>query len=372
MNFDLSDQFVNRHIGPSDEELALMLNEIGFQNTDELLDKVIDESIKLKKELDLGDGLSEYELLEELKAIATKNKVYKNYIGLGYYPTITPAAIQRNIFENPGWYTQYTPYQAEISQGRLEALLNFQTMIADLTSLSLTNASLLDEATAASEAMIMFFNSRKRDKKNANVFLIAEDLFPQTIDVLKTRANPIGIEVRISAVRDFVLGEDVFGMIVQYPNVDGEIVDYSNLFEDAENKNIFKVVAADLLSLTLIKSPGEFGADCAVGSTQRFGVPMGFGGPHAGYFATKGNSKREVPGRIIGISVDSAGNQALRMALQTREQHIKREKATSNICTSQVLLAIMAGMYAVYHGPVGLNKIAKRINSLAVLLEQLL
>ncbi len=372
VNFDISDKFVDRHIGPNNNELAEMLSEIGFKSKEELLEKVIHKSIRLKEKLNLENGISEYELLSELKSIASKNKVFKNYIGLGYYPTITPAVIQRNVFENPGWYTQYTPYQAEISQGRLEALLNFQTMIVDLTALPLTNASLLDEATAAAEAMFMFYNSRKRDKKKANVFLVADDIFPQTLDVIKTRANPIGIELRVVAVNDFELSNDVFGMIVQYPNVDGEIVDYSDLFARAEEKQIFKVVAADILSLALLKPPGEFGADCAVGSTQRLGVPMGFGGPSAGYFATKENFKRQVPGRIIGVSVDSNGNPAYRMALQTREQHIKREKATSNICTSQVLLAIMAGMYAVYHGQEGIKNIANRINKLTTLLAELL
>lgn len=372
MNFEISDKFVDRHIGPNQTELAEMLDEIGFKSKEELLDKVIHKTIRLENEIDVGGGVSELELLTNIKEIAKKNKVFKNYIGLGYYPTITPAVIQRNIFENPGWYTQYTPYQAEISQGRLEALLNYQTVVADLTALPLTNASLLDEATAAAEALFMFFNSRKRDKKQANVFLVADDIFPQTLDVLKTRANPIGIELRVVASKDFELTDDVFGMIVQYPNIDGEIIDYSDLFARAEEKQIFKVVAADLLSLSLLKPPGEFGADCSVGSTQRFGVPMGFGGPHAGYFATKTSFKRQVPGRIIGVSVDSNGNPAFRMALQTREQHIKREKATSNICTAQVLLAIMAGMYAVYHGPVGIKNIAERINKLTTLLSELL
>ncbi len=371
MNFEISDKFVDRHIGPNRVELAEMLSEIGFNSKEELLDKVIHNTIRLKNEIDVGSGVSEIELLADIKDIAQKNKVFKNYIGLGYYPTITPSVIQRNIFENPGWYTQYTPYQAEISQGRLEALFNYQTMVVDLTGLPLTNASLLDEATAAAEAMFMFFNSRKGSKKRANVFLVADDIFPQTLDVLKTRANPIGIELRIAPAKDFELVDDVFGLIVQYPNVDGDIIDYSDLFAKAEEKQIFKVVGADLLSLSLLKSPGEFGADCAVGSTQRFGVPMGFGGPHAGYFATKESFKRQIPGRIIGVSVDSNGNPAYRMALQTREQHIKREKATSNICTAQVLLAIMAGMYAVYHGPEGIKNIADRINRLTNLLSEL-
>ena len=372
MNFKTTSDFANRHIGPNSEELDEMIKEIGFESVDALLEKVIHKSIKLKQELDLGEGISEKELLDELKKISLKNKLFKNYIGLGYYPTITPAVIQRNIFENPGWYTQYTPYQAEISQGRLEALLNFQTMIADLTALPLTNASLLDEATAAAEAMFMFFHSRKRDKKNANVFLVADDIFPQTIDVLKTRANPIGIELKIIPIENFELTEDVFGIIVQYPNADGEIKDFSSLFAKAEDKKIFKAVIADIMSLALLKAPGEFGADCAVGSTQRFGVPIGFGGPSAAYFSAKDDFKRQIPGRIIGVSVDKNGNTAYRMALQTREQHIKREKATSNICTSQVLLAIMAGMYAVYHGAAGIKRIAIGINRLTALLVNLL
>ncbi|NOX65646.1 MAG: glycine dehydrogenase (aminomethyl-transferring), partial [Chlorobi bacterium] len=372
MDFEITDKFAERHLGAQSNEIKEMLDEIGFKTGDDLMDNIIHKSIRLEKGLGLGDGISEYELLNELRQIASKNKIFKNYIGMGYYPTITPAAIQRYIFENPGWYTQYTPYQAEISQGRLEALLNYQTVISDLTALPLTNASLLDEATAAAEAMLMFYHSRKRDKKQANTFLVGDDVFPQTIDVLKTRSEPLGIELKISSPDKFELTDNVFGLLVQYPNQDGEIIDYTSLFEEAGEKNIFKVVAADIMSLILLKPPGEFGADCVVGSTQRFGVPIGFGGPHAGYFATKEDFKRQVPGRIIGISVDKYGNTAYRMALQTREQHIKREKATSNICTAQVLLAIMAGMYAVYHGKNGLIKIADRINKLTRLLVELL
>ena len=372
MSFEITDKFVDRHLGSKPDDIKKMLADIGFESGDELLEKIIHSSIRLKDELEVGPGLSEYELITELKQIAHKNLVFKNYIGMGYYPTITPAVIQRNIFENPGWYTQYTPYQAEISQGRLEALLNYQTMVGELTGLPITNASLLDEATAASEAMLMFFNSRKRDKKEANIFLVADDVCPQTIDVLKTRSEPLGIKLKILSVKDFNLTNDVFGMILQYPNLNGEVFDYSQLFEQATTNNIFKVVAADIMSLTILKPPGEFGADCAVGSTQRFGIPLGFGGPHAAYFATKEEFKRRIPGRIIGVSVDRNGSTAYRMALQTREQHIKREKATSNICTSQVLLAIMAGMYAVYHGNNGLIKIASRINLLTRLLADLL
>ena len=372
MSFEITDRFIDRHLGSESHEIKEMLNEIGFENSEDLMEKIIHQSIRLDKELDISPGLSEYELLAELKQIASKNKIFKNYIGMGYYPTITPAVIQRNVFENPGWYTQYTPYQAEISQGRLEALLNYQTVVSDLTGLPLTNGSLLDEATSAAEAMLMFYNSRKREKKQSNVFLVADDVFPQTIDVLKTRSEPLGIKLRILSVNEFVLTDEVFGMIVQYPNLDGEVIDYSSLFEKADEKKIFKVVAADIMSLTLLKSPGEFGADCAVGSTQRFGVPIGFGGPHAGYFASKEDFKRQIPGRIIGVSVDKNGDNALRMALQTREQHIKREKATSNICTSQVLLAIMAGMYALYHGHSGLTNITSRINQLTRLLVELI
>lgn len=371
MSFEITDQFIDRHLGAKSHEIKEMLHTIGFENVEDLLNSVIHKSIRLENELNVGTGLSEYELLEEVKKIVSKNIIHKNYIGMGYYPSITPSVIRRNIFENPGWYTQYTPYQAEISQGRLEALLNYQTMVCDLTGLPLSNASLLDEATSAAEAMFMFYNSRKGSKKQANIFLVSNDVFPHTIDVLKTRAEPIGIILKIGNIEEDNLTDDVFGLLVQYPNSNGEIHDYSSIFEKAEEKNIYKVVASDILSLTLLKPPGEYGADCAVGSTQRLGIPIGFGGPHAGYFATKENFKRQIPGRIIGISVDRNGDTAYRMALQTREQHIKREKATSNICTSQVLLAIMAGMYAVYHGSTGLRNITLRINKLTRLLVEL-
>ncbi|MCB0745642.1 MAG: glycine dehydrogenase (aminomethyl-transferring), partial [Ignavibacteriae bacterium] len=284
---------------------------------------------------------------------------------MGYSSTVVPSVIKRNILENPSWYTQYTPYQAEISQGRLEALLNFQTMVCDLTAMPIANASLLDEGTSAAEAMSMLFSLKKGEKKNADTLLISDKLYPQTIDVIKTRAVPLGINIVVESEDKFVLSENIFAIIVQYPGEDGSIMNYSSLFDEATKRGIFKIVAADLLSLTLLKPPGEFGADVVVGSTQRFGVPIGFGGPHAAYFATKEEYKRSIPGRIIGISIDRKGNRALRMALQTREQHIKRERATSNICTAQVLLAIMAGMYAVYHGKEGLKRIAERINDLA-------
>lgn len=367
--FEITDKFVKRHIGPSDDEIEQMLGLIGVASIDELIDRTVPAGIRLKSDLKLEQPLSEFEFLNHLRAVSHKNRLYKTYIGMGYYPTITPSVIQRNILENPGWYTQYTPYQAEISQGRLEALLNFQTMVSDLTGLPLTNASLLDEATAAAEAMSMVHSLRKPEKKNANVFFVSDKCFPQTIDVLETRSKPLGIELRTGNWRELDLSEDVFGLLVQYPDGNGEVNDYSEFFELAESKNVFKVVAADLLSLALLKPPGEFNADVVIGSTQRFGIPMGYGGPHAAFFATKDEHKRQVPGRIIGVSIDSKGRPALRMALQTREQHIKRERATSNICTAQVLLAIMAGMYGIYHGADGLKSIAVRINKLTSLID---
>jgi len=367
--FDHPDKFENRHIGPTAEDLQLMAEACGAKSVDELINQTVPANIRLKNELDLTPPVNEHIFLEDLKNISLKNKVYKSYIGMGYYSAILPTVIQRNILENPGWYTQYTPYQAEIAQGRLEALLNFQTVVSDLTSMEIANASLLDEGTAAGEAMSMFYSLRPKEKKNANVFFVSEEVFPQTLDVLKTRANPLGIELRVGSARNTELTDDIFGILVQYPAGYGEVRDYSELFKQASEKKIFKVVAADLLSLTLLKPPGEFGADAVVGNSQRFGIPMGLGGPHAAYFATKEEYKRNIPGRIIGVSVDADGNRALRMALQTREQHIKRERATSNICTAQVLLAVMAGMYAVYHGAEGLNAIAIRINKFAKMLD---
>ena len=367
--FDHPDKFVNRHIGPTEDELNQMAKTCGANSMDELIDQTVPSNIRLKKPLALTSPVTEHIFLEDLKNIAAKNKVYKSYIGMGYYPSILPTVIQRNILENPGWYTQYTPYQAEIAQGRLEALLNFQTVVSDLTAMEIANASLLDEGTAAAEAMSMFYSLRPKEKKNANVFFVSEEVYPQTLDVLKTRANPLGIQLRIGSARNAELTEDIFGILVQYPAGYGEVRDYTSLFQKASEKKIFKVVAADLLSLTLLTPPGEFGADCVVGSSQRFGIPMGLGGPHAAYFATKEEFKRSIPGRIIGVSVDADGNRALRMALQTREQHIKRERATSNICTAQVLLAVMAGMYAVYHGAEGLKAIALRINKFARMLD---
>lgn len=368
-NLDFHDKFSDRHIGTNNDDTKKMLGVIGVGSLDELIEKTVPSSIRLKTKLDLDEPETEFDFMKRLQALASQNQVFKNYIGLGYYPTITPGVIRRNILENPGWYTQYTPYQAEISQGRLEVLLNFQTMIMDLTGMQIANASLLDEATAAAEAMTMLFALRKANKKNSNLFFVSEEVFPQTIDLLKTRSAPLGIELRIGNHKNVELSDDIFGMLVQYPACDGEVYDYTELFKRAEEKGIYKAVAADILSLALLTPPGEFGADVVVGSAQRFGVPMGYGGPHAAYFATKDEYKRQMPGRIIGVSIDSRGKRALRMALQTREQHIKREHATSNICTAQVLLAIMAAMYGVYHGPKGIKAIAGRVHNLTSLLE---
>jgi len=359
-------KFSTRHIGPRAEEVNGMLADIGINSMEELIDQTIPSAIRLESELNLSAPLTEYEYLNHIKELSHKNKAYKSLIGLGYYNTILPSVIKRNIFENPGWYTAYTPYQAEISQGRLEALLNFQTMVIDLTGMEIANASLLDEGTAAGEAMIMAYNSRTREaKKNeANVFFVSDKCLPQTIDVLKTRSTPLNIELVIGNYETFEFNSKVFGAIVQYPDSTGQINNYASFVEKAHNNESLVIAAADLLSLTLLTSPGEWGADVVVGTTQRFGVPMGYGGPHAAYFATKEAYKRNIPGRIIGVSVDEEGNRALRMALQTREQHIKRDKATSNICTAQVLLAVIAGMYGVYHGAEGIKNIAKTINQL--------
>jgi len=368
-SFQHPDIFGSRHIGPDTDEINEMVKLCGVSSIDQLIDETVPAIIRLKNKLKLDEPLSEFEFVHHLNIVALKNKVYKSYIGMGYYPAILPPVIQRNILENPGWYTQYTPYQAEIAQGRLEALLNFQTAVSDLTVLPIANASLLDEATSAAEAMVMFFNNRKKNKANSNKFFVSNEVYPQTIDVLKTRSKPLGIDLVIDDHNKIELSNDFFGLLVQYPVLNGEIYDYADLFSKAQELGILKAVAADILSLALLIPPGEFGADCAVGSTQRFGIPMGFGGPHAAYFATKEEFKRVIPGRIIGVSVDSQGNRALRMALQTREQHIKRERATSNICTAQVLLAVIAGMYTVYHGPKNLKIIAERINNLAKVLS---
>jgi glycine dehydrogenase len=369
-NLDNTEKFVNRHIGPDENDVKEMLSAIGVSSLDKLIDETVPAKIRLKEKLNLDKPMTEYKLIQYLGSLAKKNKIQKSYIGLGYYGTITPAVILRNILENPGWYTQYTPYQAEISQGRLEALINYQTVVADLTALPVANASLLDEGTAAGEAMLMFRAARKPDKKTANKFFVSRECFSQTIDVIMSRAEPQGIEVIMGDHKSFDLTDDLFGILVQYPACDGEIYNYKELFDKAHAKGIFTAVAADIMSLAILTPPGEFGADVAVGSTQRFGVPMGFGGPHAAYFACKDDFRRLIPGRIIGASIDSNGNKAYRMALQTREQHIRREKATSNICTAQVLLAIMAGMYAVYHGPHGLKQIASRIHKLTNYLDK--
>lgn len=370
LNIDFKEKFESRHISPNSSDTAQMLATVGVSSLDELIEQTIPAKIRLNKPLSLPTPKSEADYLASLKLIASKNKVFKSYIGQGYYDTFTPSVILRNIFENPGWYTQYTPYQAEVSQGRLQALLNFQTMIMDLTGMGIANASLLDEGTAAAEAMLMLYHLKKNP--DANVFFVSEDLFPQTIDVLKTRSEPFGIQLLIGSHQTATLDEHVFGAIVQYPSGKGTVYDYREFAQKAHAKNVKLTVVADILSLCILTPPGEWGADIVVGSTQRFGIPMGFGGPHAAYFATKEEYKRSMPGRIIGVTVDSAGNYALRMALQTREQHIRRDKATSNICTAQALLAIMAGMYAVYHGPRGLKTIAERIHGLAVFLSDAL
>jgi glycine dehydrogenase len=342
-----------------------MFNSIGVNSMEQLINETIPSGIRLQKELTLDNVLSEEEYLEHIRVLAKKNKIYNSFIGMGYYNTYTPSVILRNIFENPGWYTSYTPYQAEISQGRLEALLNYQTMIADLTALPIANASLLDEATAAAEAMNMFFNSRSKVKiqQGSNKFFVSENCFLQTIDVVKTRAYPLGIEIVVGDEFKFKFDDSFFGILLQYPNANGEIHNYTHFAENCHIKNIQVCAASDLMALTLITPPGEWGADCVIGNSQRFGVPIGFGGPHAAFFSCKDDYKRQIPGRIIGLSLDSQGNSALRMALQTREQHIKRDKATSNICTAQALLAIMAGMYAIYHGPDGIKKIAQKIHA---------
>ena len=364
------DTFVNRHIGPRESDLSEMLSTIGVDSMEDLIGKTIPASIRMKDDLDLPLAMTEVEFATHIQAIGKKNKLYSSYIGLGYYNTVVPNVVKRNVLENPGWYTAYTPYQAEIAQGRLEALLNFQTMVSDLTGLEIANASLLDEATAAAEAMIMLFNSRSREatKRGVCKFFVSADCFPQTIDLLHTRSTPLGIELTIGDHNDIELTDEFFGALLQYPSVNGEVKELNAFVEKAHSVGAYVAVAADLMSLVLLKSPGSWGADVVVGNTQRFGVPLGYGGPHAAYFATREDFKRHIPGRIIGVSVDSQGDPALRMALQTREQHIKRARATSNICTAQALLAIMASMYAVYHGPSGLKDIATNIHLKAAVL----
>jgi len=355
-------EFISRHIGPDEHSTKQMLKTIGVPDLDTLISRTVPPAIRMQHELNLPAAMSEHQYLQHIKEVSLQNKVYKNYIGQGYYDTIIPSVILRNVFENPGWYTQYTPYQAEISQGRLESLLNFQTMVSDLTALPIANASLLDEATSAAEAMTMFFNTlNKHDHITHPKFFVDNEVFPQTKDVLHTRAKPIGIEIVTGDYKKANVDSTYCGAIVQYPNDKGSIEDYREFINRVHGAGAFVVMATDLLALTLLTPPGELGADCAIGSAQRFGVPLGYGGPHAAFFAAKDDFKRSIPGRIIGVSVDANNNRALRMALQTREQHIKREKATSNICTAQALLANMAAMYAVFHGPDGLKNIAKRV-----------
>ncbi|MCT4624356.1 MAG: aminomethyl-transferring glycine dehydrogenase [Schleiferiaceae bacterium] len=363
--------FLYRHNGPRHNEIGEMLETIGVDSLDQLIYETIPDSIRKQDSLKISKAMTEVQYMNHIAKLGAKNKVFKNYIGLGYHDTILPGVIQRNIFENPGWYTAYTPYQAEIAQGRLEMLLNFQTMVVDLTGMELANASLLDEATAAAEAMIMLFNARSRAQAKAgiNKFFVDENSLPQNIALLQTRAVPFGIEVVLGNPAEFEFGADYFGCILQYPNADGQVEDYGDFCNKAKDAEIKVAVAADIMSLVLLTPPGEWGADVVVGTTQRFGIPLGYGGPHAAYFATKEEYKRLIPGRIIGKTKDKDGNEALRMALQTREQHIKRDKATSNICTAQVLLAVMAGAYACYHGPVGLQNIASRIHKLAATLD---
>ena len=363
-----TDAFALRHLGPRESDLNHMFKTVGVESLDQLIFETIPDDIRLKNDLNLDAPMTEYEYLTHIQELGKKNKVFKSYIGLGYHPAIVPAVIQRNIFENPGWYTAYTPYQAEIAQGRLEAILNFQTTVIELTGMEIANASLLDEGTAAAEAMALLFDVRTRDQKKNNVkkFFVSEEILPQTLSVLQTRSTPLNIELIVGNHETFDFSTDFFGAILQYPGKYGQVYDYAGFIAKAAENEIKVAVAADILSLAKLTSPGEMGAAVVVGTTQRFGIPMGYGGPHAGYFATKEEYKRSMPGRIIGVSIDANGNRALRMALGTREQHIKREKATSNICTAQVLLAVMAGMYAVYHGPKGLKYIANKVHASAV------
>ena len=363
-----TDAFALRHLGPRNSDLNHMFKTVGVESLDQLIFETIPDDIRLKNDLNLDAPMTEYEYLTHIQELGKKNKVFKSYIGLGYHPAIVPAVIQRNIFENPGWYTAYTPYQAEIAQGRLEAILNFQTTVIELTGMEIANASLLDEGTAAAEAMALLFDVRTRDQKKNNVkkFFVSEEILPQTLSVLQTRSTPLNIELVVGNHETFDFSTEFFGAILQYPGKYGQVYDYAGFIAKAAENEIKVAVAADILSLAKLTSPGEMGAAVVVGTTQRFGIPMGYGGPHAGYFATKEEFKRSMPGRIIGVSIDVNGNRALRMALGTREQHIKREKATSNICTAQVLLAVMAGMYAVYHGPKGLQYIADKVHASAV------
>lgn len=364
------EKFESRHNAPDAKQVAEMLKVVKASSVDELIGQTVPASIRLKKPLNLPAARTEFEFLKEFKTLASKNKINKSYIGMGYYPNNTPGVILRNILENPGWYTAYTPYQAEIAQGRLEALINYQTMVIDLTGMQIANASLLDEATAAAEAMHLLYASRKASKKNAHKFFVDKNVFPQTIDVLITRSAPIGVDLVVDDISKLdITDPNLFAVFIQYPDSNGAIKDHTAFIQAAHESDVFVACASDLLALTLLKSPGEMDADIVVGSSQRFGVPMGFGGPHSAFFATKEDFKRQMAGRIIGASIDAQGNPGYRMALQTREQHIRREKATSNICTAQVLLAVMAGMYGVYHGPEGLKKIAGRVHGLTKMLE---
>ena len=360
-----TDKFVNRHNGPREQEVKAMLKKIGVSSIDELINQTVPSNIRLKQPLTVGAAFSEFQYHKHLRALGKKNKVFRSYLGLGYYNNILPAVIQRNVLENPGWYTAYTPYQAEIAQGRLEAILNFQTMVMDLTAMPIANASLLDEATAAAEAVFMFYSNRSREKQKANAhkLFVSETCFPQVIDVIKTRSNPVGIEVVVGNIETTKLDDTFFGSIIQYPDINGEANNYKAYIDSCKELGIQVAVGSDLLALALLTPPGEWGADVVYGNSQRFGVPLGYGGPHAAFFCCREDYKRLIPGRIIGVSIDAEGNQGLRMALQTREQHIKRDKATSNICTAQALLAIMASMYAVYHGPDGIKAIAQQVHN---------
>ena len=365
-----TDAFALRHIGPRENDLPHMLKTIGVDSIEQLIFETLPDDIRLKNDLNLEPAMTEFEFANHIQKLGNKNKMFQSYIGLGYNQAIIPAVIQRNVFENPGWYTAYTPYQAEIAQGRLEAILNFQTMVIELSGMEIANASLLDEGTAAAEAMALLFDVRSRDQKknSVNKFFVSEEIFPQTLSVLQTRSTPIGVELVIGNHEEFDFSKDFFGAILQYPGKFGQVYDYAGFIAKAKTNEIKVAVAADILSLVKLTSPGDMGADVVLGTTQRFGIPLGYGGPHAAYFATKDEYKRSMPGRIIGVTVDTSGNRALRMALQTREQHIKRDKATSNICTAQVLLSVMAGMYAVYHGPKGLQYIADKVHASAVTL----
>ncbi len=365
------ENFSRRHIGPNSSELNKILGIIGVTSVEQLLEQTIPENIRLKNDLNIPEGISEMEFLNEIKKLSSLNQKFKTYIGLGYHDTFTPSVIQRNILENPGWYSAYTPYQAEIAQGRLEALLNFQTMVCDITKMEIANASLLDEGTSAAEAMIMMYNNRSKDQKstNQNKFYVDSNIFPQTLAVLSTRAKPLDIELAVGDIKE--LNEDeFFGCIIQYPGKDGKLQEIDNFLESINNENLKVIIAVDLMSIVLIEPPNPHKIDVVVGTTQRFGIPLGYGGPHAAFFATKEKYKRNIPGRIIGVTKDLDGDYSLRMALQTREQHIKRDRATSNICTAQVLLAVMAGMYAVYHGPEGLKEISKSIHLKAVYIKR--